>query len=199
VLHYLLSTDPSLSPKPQIAGLLLESPLVGLHPDTQPNTITVMAGRMVARLMPHRQMKQDLDAAYMSRSEKVRRDWVDDPLCHDTGTLEGLAAMLDRSGSLIALSNGQQVTGLTNQLPCPIWLAHGDGDKVNAFEDSKRLCDALVVEGGDKEFKNYPGGYHKLHCEPEGIGEQFTRDAGEWMLKRARKETNDVDEARPKL
>ena len=35
---------------------------------------------------------------------------------------------------------------------------------------------------GDKVFRTYVGGYHKLHAEPEGMGEQFARDVGEWIV-----------------
>ena len=129
----------------------------------------------------------------MSRDEQVRKEWEDDPLCHDTGTLEGLADMLDRAAQLTALGEGRTVKGLSKRLPCPLWQGHGSKDGVVSYEASKMVFDVLEVEGGDKTFRTYEGAYHKLHAEPEGIGETFAREVAEWVLKHVDGEPRDDD------
>jgi acylglycerol lipase len=183
-LHFMLTETPRPLaddlPKGTIRGLLLESPYIALHPDSQPSGFTVWAGKLAARIAPSKQMLQKLDSTYMSRDPQVRKDWEEDKLCHDTGTLEGLAGMLQRAAELTALGEGKAVEGLKLDPGCPVWFGHGSGDRVTSYDESKRLFGKLKVE--DKTFKNYEGAYHKLHAEPEGVKEEFVKDVGEWIL-----------------
>jgi acylglycerol lipase len=151
-----------------------------MHPDSQPSGFKVWAGKLAARIAPSRQLLQKFDSTYMSRDVQVRKDWEEDELCHDTGTLEGLAAMLTRAANLAALGEGKKVPGLKLDPGCPVWLGHGSEDRVTSFDASKRLFEKLKVE--DKTFKTYNGAYHKLHAEPEGVKEEFVKDVGEWIL-----------------
>jgi acylglycerol lipase len=194
-LHFLLTTSPSyLSPPlPPISGLILESPYISLHPSSQPSSLTVTVGKLAGRLFPNRQLKQKLDATYMSRDAKVRQDWIDDPLCHDTGTLAGLAGMLERAAELVGLTNGISPR-LTTKLPCPLLLCHGDEDRVTSYEASRALFEKL--EGQEKRFASYKGWYHKMHVEPEGKGEEFARDVGSWIVKVARAQVVEEEEGR---
>jgi acylglycerol lipase len=182
-MTFLLSTAPSPvyteSPLPKISGVILESPYFSLHPSSQPSSIVVSVGKLAGRFLPARQMKQKLDAQWMSRDPKVCQEWVADSLCHDTGTLQGMAGMLERGANLTALSLAP-VPGLTSKLPCPLLLCHGDGDRVTSFETSKAVYEKLE---GEKSFVKYEGAYHKLHAEPEGKGEEVARDVGAWVVK----------------
>lgn len=182
VLCYMLSTSPNFKDRPPIRGLLLECPYIELHSSSQPSNLKVQAGKLAAMLMPNMQLKQELDAAYLSRSEKVRQDWIDDPLCHDTGTLEGLKGLLQRSADLSNLSHGRKVPGYNTKLGCPVWFSFGTGDRVLSYPAAERLFNILESPNKDKTFKSYPEAYHKLHVEPNGGGEQFAKDVGEWVL-----------------
>lgn len=123
----------------------------------------------------------------MSRDPKVCKDWENDELCHDTGTLKGLAGLLDRAAVLDALGRGDsgRVAGckVEGRVSVPVFWAHGTEDRVCGFEASKRLFGVVAGGEGGSVFKGYEGGYHKLHGEPEGMGEQFAKDAGEWVLR----------------
>lgn len=181
-LYYLLSAPPAFSNRPKISGLLLGAPYIELDPSEQPSFAKVFAGKLAAFLLPNTQLKQKLDSTYMSHSAKVRQDWVDDPLCHDTGTLEGLKGLLQRAADLSSLSHGHHVSGIQTKLPCPVWLGHGTADRVVSPQAAKRLFDVLVAPDGDKIYQAYPDAYHKLHAEPDGIAEQFTKDVAGWIL-----------------
>ncbi|RMZ79380.1 hypothetical protein DV738_g3417, partial [Chaetothyriales sp. CBS 135597] len=188
-LHYILTKDPAIvGTRPPIVGVILEAPFVALDPASAPNPIVVAVGKLAAKFLPNRQLYQPLSATYMSRSEKVRNDWVEDRLCHDTGTLAGLDGMLQRSADLVSLSQGKPVPNLTNKLPTgtSLWASHGDSDKILSFDATQRLYDVIQVDGGDKQFKVYPGAYHKLHAEPDEVGDQFTKDVGDWILSKAK-------------
>lgn len=152
----------SVGPAPlraRIRGYLAEAPFVALHPDSRPSRLTVVLGRLAAKVLPQRQMLQHLDARWLSRDESVRKDWVDDPLCHDVGTLEGLAGMLGRAEEL---ESGK--VKVADQA-ARVWVGHGSEDRVTSFEASRRWLDGL--EGvRDREFRVYEGWFHKRVSSP---------------------------------
>lgn len=188
-LYYLLSDPAAFSNRPPISGLLLEAPYVELDPSEQPSFLKVFVGKLAAFLLPTTQLKQKLDSTYMSHDAKVRQAWVDDPLCHDTGTLEGLKGLLQRAGDLSSMSHGQYIAGLRTKLPCPMWLGHGTSDRVVSPSAAKRLFDVLEAPEEDKVYQAYPDAYHKLHVEPDGVGENFTTDVAGWILSHASRKT----------
>ncbi|RMZ89033.1 hypothetical protein DV736_g3748, partial [Chaetothyriales sp. CBS 134916] len=187
VLHYILTKDPAIAgTRPQIISVLLEAPYVALDPSSAPNPIVVAVGKLAAKILPNHQMVQSLDATYMSHSEQVRNDWVEDRLCHDTGTLAGLDGMLQRASDLVLLSQGKPVGHITNTLPqgTSLWAGHGDSDKVVSLDATQRLYNVIQCNGGGKQLKVYPGAFHKLHAEPDGVGDEFAKDVGTWILSK---------------
>jgi acylglycerol lipase len=143
-----------------IRGYLLESPFVDFNAKSKPSSLTIFAGRMAGKLLPHRQLTNKLDPKLVSRDPAVCDSFDKDELCHDTGTLEGLAGMLDRTvqlaGGKVNIPDDAGEGGITR-----IWIAHGDADGITDYNATKRLADALQVK--DKEFKSYAGYFHR--CE----------------------------------
>ncbi len=105
-----------------IRGFLLDAPLIEMV--SKPWKATVVLGKLAGRIMPHATMMQKLDPSAMSRDPAVCNAWKDDPLCHDTGTLEGLAGLLDRSA---AIAEGRTVLreGIGYGGKTSLWLGHG--------------------------------------------------------------------------
>jgi acylglycerol lipase len=142
-----------------IRGYLLIAPFVDFSPESKPSIVTVVLGRLVGKLFPHRQMKSDLNVDLCSRDPEVVKQIREDDLCHDTGTLEGLASMLDRTlelaGGKIKIPDDAGEGGVTR-----IWVAHGDKDGLTNFEASKRFVETCIT-AKDKEFKAYEGHFHR--------------------------------------
>lgn len=183
-LYYALTTPPPSPSLPiPLSGVLVESPHIAFPQAAQPSNILVISGRFAAKLLPNKQMVQKLDSSAMSRNPKVCKDWDDDELCHDTGTLRGLAGLLDRAGHLDDVGQGKHVDGLREKLDVPVFWAHGDEDKVVDFGASKRLFKRVGDGNAGSKFRRYDGGYHKLHGEPDGMGEEFARDVGTWVCQ----------------
>jgi acylglycerol lipase len=174
ILYY-ASTGPSdvLS---QIRGFIASAPLIGLHPDTRPFKATVYAGRLAGRLLPKFQLVNKLDSKWLSRDPEQNKLWEQDELCHDTGTLEGLAGMLDRGLQLesfkVLPKESAGEGGKTRLL-----VLHGTGDHVNAYEATKAYVDRCSGLS-DKELKSYDGWYHNsessfLFTSPEWIADLY--------------------------
>lgn len=98
-----------------------------------------------------------LEAKYLSHDDAQNKLWEQDELCHDTGTLQGLAGMLDRAADLhsgnVVLGEGVGEGGKTRLL-----LLHGTEDSINDFEASREYVKRCPVK--DKTFKAYEGLYH---------------------------------------
>lgn len=178
-------------------GFLVESPFVALHPHTRPWSVTVVLGRLAGKLLPHMHMVNKLDVNKLSRDPEVCRAVDEDPLCHDTGTLEGLAGMLDRAD---VLESGKVVVkeGLGEGGKTRLWVGHGTADSMCDYQACRKWYEGTRVE--DKEMRVYEGWYHKLHAEPGEDSVSFAEDVAKWVLDRCRA-PNEVDStgSRPKL
>ena len=142
----------------RIRGYLLESPFVDFSPASKPSPVTVFLGRLAGKLLPHRQMVNKLDVGLISRDPNVQKQFLEDDLCHDTGTLEGLSGLLDRTVALakgkITIPDDAGEGGVTR-----IFIAHGTEDGITNYDATKNLADRLTAK--DKEFKSYDGFYHR--------------------------------------
>ncbi|KAL8678075.1 MAG: hypothetical protein Q9186_005540 [Xanthomendoza sp. 1 TL-2023] len=176
VLHWAAKGPSEI--RSHITGYVCESPFIAIHEDTQPSKAVVLVGRLAAKLVPWRQMIQKIESRYLSRDETVCKDYENDELCHDTGTLEGLAGMLQRAEEL---DRGQ--LSFNDPDGCKLWVGHGTEDRVTSFEATARFMDRLEIK--DKTFRVYGGHYHKLHAEPGEDKVTFARDVAEWILARS--------------
>jgi len=155
ILHY-ASTGPSeiLS---QIRGFISSAPLIALHPSTRPFRATVLAGRLAGRVLPKFQLVQKLEPKWLSRDPEQNKLWEQDELCHDTGTLEGLAGMLDRGIQLESFKvMPKDSAGEGGKIR--LLALHGTGDHVNDFAATKAYVEKSELS--DKELRTYDGWYH---------------------------------------
>lgn len=143
-----------------ITGYVIVSPFIAVHPASAPWRLTVIVGRIAARIMPNFQLVQRLDPIWIARDPEVGRAFQADPLCHDTGTLEGMGGMLDR-GADLASGRVDIVDNDDPEQVMRLWIAHGSADRVTSFDATKEWVDRSKVK--DLTFKVYEGWYHK--CE----------------------------------
>ena len=109
--------------------------------------------------MPHFQMTTKLDSSKLSHDVDDNKSYEADELCHDTGTLEGLAGMLDRAAGL---DTGEVV--LRDWEGLRVLAVHGDGDEVTSAEATKGFFERCKVR--DSEVKVYGGCFHNRECCP---------------------------------
>lgn len=113
----------------------------------------------------------------VSRDPEVIQSIKDDKLLHGTGTLEGLAGMLDRTGLLgsgkAKLSKGVQA----------VWLGCGTEDKGVSYDACKKWFEEQT-QLQDKEFKIYEGWSHQLHADLSDNRDVFAKDVADFILAR---------------
>jgi acylglycerol lipase len=162
----------------RVRGWMCESPYIGLSPGMQPSTFIVVAGRLGAKILPHKKMVNGVPPEKLSRDPEVVRSLANDPLLHNTGTLEGLSGMLDRS---LALTGGK--VKMRRDRVQALWVGHGTEDLGTSCEATKRWFENCTGEVGDRVMKVYEGWFHQLHAEPGK--EEFYEDVARWILERA--------------
>ncbi|KAL8660969.1 MAG: hypothetical protein Q9202_006039 [Teloschistes flavicans] len=139
-------------------------------------------------------MVQRIERSYLCRDEDMCKAYEADGLCHDTGTLEGLAGMLQRAKEL-----DEGDVHLDDVKCCRLWVGHGTEDRVTSFKATARFMDRLQIR--DKTFKVYHGHYHKresslsiplvfdspfpVHDEPGEDKVKFANDVADWILARS--------------
>ncbi|KAI5458400.1 Alpha/Beta hydrolase protein [Mariannaea sp. PMI_226] len=158
----------------QVRGWLLNAPFVGFAAEEQPSSLYIAAGRLAGRFLPRFQLKHVISPYNITRVQETAKAMEEDPLNHDTGTLEGLAALLDRT---TALASGKVVLGKQVRA---LWLGMGDEDKACSLDVAVKYVESQAVD--DKEIKTYKGGYHALHVDL--CKEEFAKDAADWILAR---------------
>ncbi|KAB5545648.1 Alpha/Beta hydrolase protein [Coniochaeta sp. 2T2.1] len=162
----------------QVRGWLVEAPYIALAPQEQPSWLKVFSARMVGKLLPHKQMIAEIRVESLSHLEEVRKSIREDELMHDTGTIEGMSGMLDRSAELHsgkARPDGKKVKAL--------WVSHGTEDKATSYVATKRWFENCTGDVEDREGRWYEGAYHQLHADT--CWEEFAGDVAGWILKRA--------------
>ena len=138
----------------QLKGYVVEAPFVALHKDAQPARLTVVVGRLAAKVLPRWHMVQKVDPSAISRDPQVCKEHDEDELCHNTGTLEGLAGMLQRAEEL---DKGE--VQVMDSDGTSLWIGHGTEDRVCSFEAVKNLVERMPVK--DKTLRTYRGWFHK--------------------------------------
>ncbi|EHK15168.1 uncharacterized protein TRIVIDRAFT_90938 [Trichoderma virens Gv29-8] len=161
----------------QIRGWILEAPFIGFSKGEEPSVVKVVLGRLVGRLLPRQQLKHVVPPEHLSRDPAIVESIKNDELCHNTGTLEGLASLLDRTALLS--SGGVKLGGDVQAL----LLTHGTNDMTCSYDAAvKFVNDQAAVE--DRETKSYDGGYHQLHADH--CKDEYTKDVIDWILKRSK-------------
>ncbi|CZR68927.1 probable YJU3 Serine protease, localizes to lipid particles [Phialocephala subalpina] len=174
----ILASDPQYADlTKEIRGWLLEAPFIAFPKGFEPSSVTVFFGRLAGKLLPHMKRYSPLPPENLTRDPEVVQSLKDDKLCHDTGTLEGLSGLLDRTEQL-----NKGIAKLNPGIKS-IWLGHGTEDKGTSYEEAKKWLDRQTqVE--DKEFKSYEGWYHQLHADLPQDRPVFAKDVGDWILAR---------------
>lgn len=158
-----------------VRGWILEAPFIAFSPGQEPSSIKVFLGRLAGKMLPSFQLKNQVPPELLSRDPAVVQSMRDDPLCHDTGTLEGLAGLLDRT-ALLAEGKVRASPDVKS-----IFLAHGTADGVCSYDAAVKWLGEQDVQ--DKTMKSYEGAYHQLH--EDHCKEEFTRDLVSWVLERS--------------
>jgi alpha-beta hydrolase superfamily lysophospholipase len=139
--------------KPELAGVIASSPLIGLAAPA--SLAKVAVAMLMRRLMPRLVLANPLILSDLSRDASVGEQAGADPLYHNmTSTALGVDILRSRAWF-------QSVRGA---LPVPLLLMQGTADRIVDARETIALAGRLT---GDVILKTWDGFYHELHNEPE--------------------------------
>lgn len=156
----------------EIRGAVLSAPNLRLAMPV--SALKKTLGNAVSRFLPSLLIPNDLHASWVSHDESVVRAYEEDPLV-------GRKISLKMGAEL--LNNLDTVMSLAPEIKSPIFIVHGEEDKITAPQGSEEFFRRLKVK--DKQLKLYPGYFHETFNE---IGkESVFRDIEQWLEARLTK------------
>lgn len=156
-------------------GVALIGPALVIDPALA-SSFMVWLARRLAYWFPQFQLKS-LNPDHICRDQNVVKEIVDDPLTWHGGVKARLAVCL------LDLIN--DVTARFSDVTLPLYIIHGTDDFLCSSEGSQLLYDK--ARSANKVLKMYPGAYHQVHKEPDGVGEECVSDLAKWILSVADK------------
>ncbi len=138
----------------QLSAAIISAPALALGFEP-PKLLVALAG-VAARVAPNLTKSNDLDLTALSRDPTVAERYSADPINHDRLSMRLAHLFLELPKRLLAEPHDIEI---------PLLLTHGDADRICAVSGSRAYAELHV--GGEVTLKEWPGGYHEMHHEPE--------------------------------
>ncbi|CCM03934.1 uncharacterized protein FIBRA_06086 [Fibroporia radiculosa] len=145
-----------------LSGVIASSPL--LLQTVPASKLLRKAGGMAATIIPWLPFPARVPAEDLSHDAIVNRASELDPLIKSYGTFRGLTDMLERGENLLRSGYHHWPENLS----------------VTSHTASEQFFNKLDAE--DKKLALFPGGYHELTNEPNGMKEKFWDECVSWIL-----------------
>jgi acylglycerol lipase len=154
---------------PDVRGLILSSPFLQLAEAVPPSR--VVAAKAMAKVWPHRDIGNSVQAAQLSHEPAIVEAYVTDPLVHHVAPARWAAETLAAQDA--AMAGAERVS-------LPLLVLYGTDDQVVDVA----FIEALYARASsqDKSVKRYEGYYHE--CFNETGREQVYQDLAAWLAAR---------------
>ena len=156
-----------------LAGVIVDSPVLGVHPDSRPGTGLKLLATLLSRIVPGLRLPSGLDPTLISRDPAVVRAYVDDPLVTRKVSAGWFAAFRE------ALAAVQTQAG---RLAVPALVMAAGDDRLVDSEATRAWAERAPQDR--VEFVRWEGLYHEAFNEPEK--EQVFRRMEAWLDARLR-------------
>jgi alpha-beta hydrolase superfamily lysophospholipase len=153
-----------------LAGVIVTSPLLGIHPRTRPAAWLARVARVLSALLPSLRLSNNVDPRGICRDPTVVEAYRSDPLVSRRVSARWFTSLLE------AL---EQVHADAARLPVPTLVMAAGDDRIVDFQATRSWVSRAPSE--KVEFVPWPGLYHELFNEPEK-GQVLERL--EWWLER---------------
>ncbi|GAA5021768.1 lysophospholipase [Marivirga lumbricoides] len=159
VLNYLLKDQSN-----EIEGAIITSPWIKLV--FQPAKWKVMAGNIMADIIPSFSESSGLDASEISTLPDEVKKYKEDQLIHDK-----ISARLFK----VITKGGETILSRSEKFHHPVFIAHGLADKITDAFASKKLADSNSLFS----WHGYEGNKHEI--QNDVAKEQLLQDIEEWL------------------
>lgn len=126
----------------------------------------IAVARSLSGWFPRFRLNLNLDITTLSRAPEVVQAYRSDPQVSGHATVRWCTEFLDTNA---------RVKDRVTELSMPLFVLHGEADRLNLPCGSRFLCNAAARA----ELKLYPGAYHEPHNDPGH--EQVAEDVQRWL------------------
>jgi len=149
-----------------LSGVIATSPLI--EQATPASKIAKWIGGKFSNVLPYILIPAPVNVEDLSHDVECNKAYLADPLIKPLGSLKGLSDMLSHGELLLSSTYQEWPHNL------PVLLVHGTGDKVTSHQASQSFYDK--VQASSKKIAPFPGGYHELQNEPDGVKEKLLEE-----------------------
>jgi alpha-beta hydrolase superfamily lysophospholipase len=139
-----------------LAGVVVSSPFLGIHPTSRPSPLLAGAARVLSRLAPALRLDNGVDAALISRDPAVVRAYERDPLVSHKVSARWFTELLGAQHEALAGAG---------RLAVPALVMQSGEDRLVDPDATRRW--AAAAPPALVEFVQWPGLYHEMLNEPE--------------------------------
>jgi len=151
-----------------LAGAVISSPALGVHPEFKPPAILRFLVSVLDRLAPRLRFPSDLDTGAISRDPEVVQAYLEDPLVSSKVSARWYAEILR------AIDRAHANAGM---LQLPVLLMQSGADRLVDPQAPGRW--AKAAPSGQVELVSWEGLYHEMFNEPEKS--RVRRRTLEWL------------------
>jgi alpha-beta hydrolase superfamily lysophospholipase len=140
----------------ELPGVIVSSPFLGIHPDSQPSAIVMVASKVLSRVAPKMMFATTADPVFLSRDPKVGKDYAADPLVSDKVSARWATSLMEAHREVLAGAPNLEVPALVMQAGADR-LVDPDATRTWVASAPQKLV----------EYVEWKGYYHEIFNEPE--------------------------------
>ncbi len=156
-----------------LAGAIVSSPLLGVHPSSRPGALLAAASRALSVLAPRLRLANNVDATLVSRDAAVVEAYRQDPLVSHRVSSRWFTSLLEAIEDTFEAAPSLRV---------PLLLMSSGDDRLVDPGAAARF--ARLAPSGLVEYVRWDGLYHEMFNEPEQAG-VFRRMDSWWQTRSA--------------
>lgn len=154
-----------------LAGAVISSPALGVHPGRRPPRLLRLLVSLLERVAPRLRFPNDLDTDGISRDPSVVRAYREDPLVSNRVSARWYAEIIR------AMGRAHEKAG---SLRIPVLLMQSGADRL--VDPAAPARWSQTAPAGQVEFVNWNGLYHEMFNEPEK--QQVRSRTLDWLRQR---------------
>lgn len=151
-----------------LAGVIVSSPFLGIHPDSRPPAALHLVANVISTFAKRLMFSQVADPALLSHDPQVGADYVADPLVSSSVSARWFTESVRAQNEVLAAAP---------RLAVPALVMQSGDDRLADPEATRRW--AAAAPQHLVEYHEWPGLYHEMFNEPER--EQVFEHMERWL------------------
>lgn len=158
-----------------LAGVIVSSPFLGVHPDSKPSPVVMGASKFISRITPKMMFSKVANPAYLSRDPKIEASYIADPLVSNQVSARWATEAFNAQRTVLAEASLMTIPTLVMQA--------GD-DRLVDPDTTRTWVSSAPADLVD--YVEWEGYYHELFNEPLAERRRVFEKMENWLEARTR-------------